>query len=132
MVISKKNSGGFTIVEMLLGIALLGIILPTLVIALNSIAILNENSKDLAIANIYAENKIEELRSIGFNSMTDGTTDITSQLPTSLGKLRSGSLVISTPVVGQKNIALSITVESRGRSKTLKYNSIIGELGVGQ
>ncbi len=132
MVVGKKNIHGFTIVEMLLGIALLGIILPTIVVALNTISILNENTKDLAIANIYAENKIEELRSIGFNSISNGTVSLTSSLPVSLGSLRTGSLIVSTPVAGQKNIALSITIESRGRTKTLNYSSVIGELGVGQ
>lgn len=132
MVVGKNNTQGFTIVEMLLGIALLGILLPTIIVALNTISTINENTKDLAVANIYAENKIEELRSIGYNSITNGTTSLTNSLPLSLGRYRTGSLTITTPVAGQKNIALSITVESRGDTKTLNYKSIIGELGVGQ
>jgi type II secretory pathway pseudopilin PulG len=132
MVVGKKNTQGFTVVEMLLGIALFAIIIPTLIVALNSISLINENSKDLAVANIFAENKIEELRSIGYNSIATGTTDMTSQLPTSLGRYRSGTLTITQSVAGQKSINLSITIESRSRTKTLNYRSIIGELGVGQ
>ena len=131
MVVGKNNSQGFTIVEMLLGIALFAILIPTLIVALNTISLLNENSKDLAIANIYAENKIEEMRSLGYNSIVAGTTNITAQLPTSLGKNRSGTLTV-TDATSQKSITLSITIESRGRTRTLNYKSIIGELGVGQ
>ena len=132
MVVGKKNTHGFTIVEMLLGIALFGILMPAMVVMLNSITMINENSKDLAIANIFAENKIEELRSIGFNSIPVSTVNLTGLLPTTLGRYRTGSYTVTTPVAGQKSIALTITIENRGRTKTLNYTSIIGELGVGQ
>ena len=128
----SSDSKGFTVVEMLLGIALFAIIIPTIILALNSITIINDSSKDLAIANIYAENKIEELRSIGYNSVPVSTVDITSTLPATLGKNRSGAYTVSAATTGQKQVTLTITVESRGKIKTLNYRSIIGELGVGQ
>ena len=128
----SPDSKGFTVVEMLLGIALFAIVIHTIILALNSITIINDSSKDLAIANIYAENKIEELRSIGYNSVPVSTVDITSTLPATLGKNRSGTYTVSTATAGQKQVTLTIIVESRGKIKTLNYRSIIGELGVGQ
>ena len=56
----RSNTSGFTVVEMLLGIALFAIIIPSIILAFNAISTLNDSSKDLAIANIYAENKMEE------------------------------------------------------------------------
>ena len=88
-------------VELLLGVALFGLLIPTIIIALNSISIINDTSKDIVIANIVAENKIEELRSIGYNSIPTGTVSITSTLPATLGKYRSGSYTVTTPVTGQ-------------------------------
>jgi type II secretory pathway pseudopilin PulG len=132
VMLKRRGGDGFTVVEMLLGIALFGIIIPTIILAMNAVSMLNENSKDLAIANIYAENKIEEFRSLGYNSLATGTTSVTAELPSALGKDRSGSYTVTTPVTGQKNISLTITIENRGRTKTLTYTTIIGELGVGQ
>ena len=128
----SRDSNGFTVVEMLLGIALFAIIIPTLILAMNSISILNDNSKDLAIANIYAENKIEELRSIGYNSVSVGTVSLTSSLPATLGKYRSGSYTVGNATAGQKDVSLTITIDARGTLRTLNYKSVIGELGVGQ
>ncbi len=128
----KLNSGGFTVVEMLLGIALFGVLIPAIVLGLNSVSILNDSSKDLAIANIYAENKIEELRSLGYNSLTNGTASITSTLPVTLGQSRTGYYSITSPVAGIKEVTLTITIATRGGTRTLNYKSDIGELGVGQ
>ncbi len=128
----KNGSKGFTVVEILLGIALFGVLIPAIVMGLNSVAILNDSSKDLAIANIYAENKMEELRSIGYNSISNGTVDITSTLPPTLGRARSGGYTISTPVSGIKEVTLFITIVHRGGTRTLNYRTNIGELGVGQ
>ena len=129
---TTSNTKGFTVVEMLLGIALFAIIIPTIIVAMNAISILNDNSKDLAIANIIAENKIEELRSIGYNSVNIGTVSLTASLPATLGKYRSGSYTVTSPTAGQKEITLTITIDARSKLKTLNYKSVIGELGVGQ
>lgn len=128
----KKNIRGFTLVEMLVGIALFGILIPAIVIGLNSVAILNDSSKDLAIANIYAENKMEELRSIGYNSIGTGTVDISSTLPATLGRSRSGVYSVTNNVPGIKEVHLTITIGTRGGTRTLNYKTDIGELGVGQ
>ena len=128
----KFKADGFTVVEMLLGIALFAILIPAVILALNSISTLNDSSKDLAISNIIAENKMEELRSIGFNSVPNGTTDITASMPLTLGANRSGSYTVTTPVAGQKQITINLVIQARGLSRTLNYRSVIGELGVGQ
>ena len=128
----RSDMSGFTVVEILLGIALFGILIPAIILALNSIAVINDASKDLVIANIYAENKIEELRSIGYNSIPVSTVSITSTLPVTLGKNRSGSYTVTNTTAGQKVITLTIVVQARGSTRTLNYRSIVGELGVGQ
>ena len=133
VILSKRyKTDGFTVVEMLLGIALFAILMPAIIVALTSISTLNDASKDLAIANIYAENKIEELRSIGYNSIGTGTVDITPTLPATLGKNRSGGYTITNTTLGQKQVTISITINARGKIRTLNYRSVIGELGVGQ
>ncbi len=132
MMFKKNKSEGFTVVEMLLGIALFAILIPAVVLAFNSIATLNDSSKDLAISNIFAENKMEELRSAGYNSVPVGTTDVTSTMPVTLGLNRSGTYTVTSAVAGQKVVTVTLVIQARGLSRTLNYRSIIGELGVGQ
>ncbi len=132
MVRINKKTGGFTVVEMLLGIALFGVLIPVIILGLNAVSVLNDSSKDLAIANIYAENKMEELRSIGFNTIGTGTVNISASLPATLGRTRSGSYTITAPNAGIKEVVLTITIVHRGGTKTLNYKTDIGELGVGQ
>ncbi len=124
---------GFTVVEMLLGISLFGILIPTIIIGLTSISTLNDAAKDVAIANIYAENKIEELRSLGYNSVATGTTSLTGSLPATLGISRSGSYTVTNATAGQKEITLTITITGRqSNSRTFNYRTVISEQGVGQ
>lgn len=131
-VMKKTNQFGFTIIELLLAVVLFAILIPSIIITLNSIAAANDNAKDVVIANIAAENKIEELRSLGYNSVPAGTTDFSSTLPETLGKPRSASYTINDSNPGLKEVNLSITFTSRRGTQTLNYKSLIGELGVGQ
>lgn len=93
---------------------------------------LSQRGRDLVIANAYIENKIEGLRSIGFAGLSDGTTDITSELPTELNAPRSGSYVISSPSSAVKRVVVTITYNDQGDNRTYSYTTYIGELGAGQ
>lgn len=128
----KLKQQGFTVVELLLAIALFAILIPTIIISLNTIAAANDNAKDTVIANIAAENKIEELRSLGYNSVDVGTTDFSSTLPATLGSPRTASYTVTNSVAGIKEITISISFTNRKGTGTLYYRSLISELGVGQ
>lgn len=75
---------------------------------------------------------MEELRSIGYNSIGTGTVNISNTLPITLGRTRSGYYTISSPNAGIKEVVLTLTIVHRGGTKTLNYKTDIGELGVGQ
>lgn len=131
MVTTLKSDSGFTIVELLITLAV-GAIFVT---SLNSIVIsqsyLGQRGRDVVIANAYAESKAEELRSIGFLGLSYGTTSITSELPSEL-KSASGSLVISSHSVSVKKAFMTISYSAQGTPRTISYTTLIGELGVGQ
>lgn len=128
----KTKQLGFTIIELLLGISLFAVLIPAVIISLNSIAAANDNAKDTVIANIAAENKIEELRSFGYNSINVGTVDFSSTLPQTLGTPRAASYTVTNDTAGLKEVSLSITFTNRRGSHTLNYKTLVGELGVGQ
>jgi prepilin-type N-terminal cleavage/methylation domain-containing protein len=128
----SKNQEGFTVVEIIVTIVVAAI----LVFAINSVfttqTYISQRGRDLALANAYTEGKVEELRSIGFLGLTDGTTNITSELPSELSNPRSGSLVITSQNAATKKAVITITYNEQGKPRTYTYTTYIGELGVGQ
>lgn len=128
----KHKESGFTAVELLIAIAVVGILVPTLSGFVTTLNKLNDRTRDLAIVNSLAENKVEGLRSIGFTALADGTTDFTSELPATIGGPKSAVYVISTPHTGMKQVDTTITYNDHGKTQTITYRTYIGELGVGQ
>lgn len=128
----KKEQSGFTVVELLLVIVVGSILVLSINTILTSHAYLSQRGRDLILANAYAELKMESLRSIGFLGLTDGTTDITNELPSELSNSRKGTLVISNFSPSVKQVLITITYNEQGKSRTYSYKSYIGELGVGQ
>jgi prepilin-type N-terminal cleavage/methylation domain-containing protein len=128
----NKNQEGFTIVELIVTLVVGAI----LVLALNTVfttqTYISQRGRDLVLANSYAEGKIEAIRSQGFLGLTDGTTDVTSELPAELNAPRSGSVTISSHNTSIKQVLLVINFNEQGKSRTYSYTTYVGELGVGQ
>lgn len=127
-----KLSKGFTVIEVLVGVALFGVVMPVIIYAVTSVANVNDRTADTTRANIIAEEKIETLRSAGFNSLSNGTTNFETELDVSFTSPRDASYTVSTPETGIKRIDISIEYTDDGIYRELKYASIISELGVAQ
>ncbi len=132
MIKHRNNLEGFTVIEVMVGIALFAIIIPSIIFAVVSLNQLNDRAADLTFANILAENKIESLRSAGFNSLNDGTYDFSSDLTPTFTSPRQANYVISTPEAGIKLIEVNIEYTQQGILRELQYKSLISELGVAQ
>jgi len=128
----KRVEGGYTIVELIVSM----VVATVLILALNAVVTshiyISQRNRDLVLANAYAESKVESLRSIGFLGLSDGTTDLTNELPSELSAPRSASQVISTQAVDIKLVTLTITYNEQGKSQTQIYKTFVGELGAGQ
>lgn len=127
-----RGSSGFTIVELLVTLAASGILIGAVSVVVNAQTSLAQRGRDLVIANAYAEGEFESLRSQGYLALTDGTTNITSDLPSELNAPRSGSLTISSQTPSVKRVVLSMTYNDQGDPRTYTYTTYVGELGVGQ
>lgn len=132
MKIKKLNSSGLTIVELLVTIAVAGIIISSLSEVVTGYLHLSQRGRYLNLANSYAEGEVESLRNQGYNSLSLGTTSLTSQLPSQLPSKSSASMTISSPYTGIKQVDLSVTYNDQGQAHTYNYTTYIGELGVGQ
>lgn len=128
----EKTEKGFTIIELLVAIAVVGILVPTLSGFVNTLNRLNDRARDLAIVNSLAENKVEGLRSMGFTALNDGTTTFTNELPPTIGSPKSASYVVSSPNSSTRQVDLSISYNDHGTTQTLTYRTYVGEVGVGQ
>lgn len=128
----NQDQYGYTLVEILVTIIVGAILVSSISLVVSNQSFLAQRGRDVTIANSYAENKVEELRSVGYLGLTDGTTNITSELPSELGSPRSASLVISTVTTGIKKAVLTISYNEQGATRTTSYTTLVGELGVGQ
>lgn len=127
----RKDQQGFTIIEMLVALALFAIIIPALTLGLSTLTQLNNRARDLTLISIIAENKIESLRSIGYNSVPTGTSTFTSELPGEIAGPKTATLTV-TQGTGQKIVDVSVQYTDYRKSRTILYKSIISETGVGQ
>lgn len=130
--VAKKTEQGFTIIELLVAIAVIGVLIPTLIGFVNTLNRFNDRARDLALVNSLAENKVEALRSAGYTGLNNGTTSFSSELSTSLGSPKSASYTVSTPNTGIKQVDIVISYNDHGSTQTVNYRTYIGELGVGQ
>jgi prepilin-type N-terminal cleavage/methylation domain-containing protein len=129
---ATRSSDGFTLVELLVSIAVAAIVTASLSQVVTSYVHVAQRGRYLNLANSYAEAKIESLRNTGYNGLTPGTTSLTSELPSQLPRSRSASMTIGSPSGGLKEVDLTVSYNDQGQSNSYTYTTYIGELGVGQ
>ncbi len=129
--ISIRNKRGFTTVELLLTI----IVGAIFVIGINTIytaqVSTNRRGRDNLLVSSFAESKVEALRSAGYLSLSNGTTNIDSELPDELIGA-TGTVVVSSYNTSVKKIDITINYSESGSTKTQSFTTFLGELGVGQ
>lgn len=126
-----SDSRGVTVVEILATIAVFALVIPSLYGSVVFLNILNRRAELLTQMNVLAENKLESLRSQGYNTVAVGITDFTTELPSNYQDPKSAQYDV-TEVDGLKTVEVQLTVTDRGKTYTHTYSSIIGELGVAQ
>ena len=128
----RDSQAGFTIVELLVAIAVIGIMVPSVVTLTASLGRLNDRARDMIIINSLAENKAEGLRSEGFTALNNSTVNFTNELPQTIGSPRSATYTITSPSSSIRQVDMHITYNDHGTTRTLTYRTYVGELGVGQ
>lgn len=128
----KLKSPGFTIIELLITIAVFGFVIPSMTGLINTINGLNDRARELSIINALVENKVESLRSISFVGVNNDTYDFTSELPPTLAKPREATYVVSSVTSSLKQVDITVKYNNQGNEKVINYRTYLGELGVGQ
>lgn len=128
----SERESGFTIVELIVSLVVGSLLVGAATLLSSAYYSLSARALSLTVANSFAENKVESLRSIGFLGLSDGTSDISAELPAELKGPKSGSVQISAESTSVKKIEISITYNDQGAPRNYSYSTYIGELGVGQ
>lgn len=130
--VRHEDQGGFSIIELLVSLSVLAIIIPVLTIGITSLVRLNDRARDLSLISVIAENKIESLRSIGYNSIAvNPSVDFSNELPSTLAPPKSASYSV-VESSGNKRIEVSISYTDDGVLKNIKYASVVSETGIAQ
>lgn len=127
-----KNENGFTLVEILIGIAVGAVIVGTLSQVTTTYVHISQRGRYLNLANSFIEGKVESLRNAGYNTLSNGTTSLTGSLPSDLPPSKNATMTISSPSAGIKEVDLAVSFKDQGHTNTYNYTTYIGELGVGQ
>jgi Tfp pilus assembly protein PilW len=127
-----KDQEGFSIVELVIAIVVGVLLILSMNFIVNNYIHLGQRGRNLTTANAYVEAKVEALRNAGYNGLNTGTTNLAAELPAQLTGPKSGTMVISQPQDGLKQIDISIAFNDNGNSRTYTYKTYVGELGVGQ
>lgn len=128
----SSDQSGFTVVELLVAIIVSAVVISTVNLAIINLVHISKRNRDLVLANAYVEGKVEALRSAGFKSLTNGTTNISSELPSGLTPPRTGTMVVSSVDAATEKVDISVSYNDQGTTRTYSYTTYIGELGVGQ
>lgn len=128
----NKKEFGFTLVELVVSIAVIGIVTTSVVSLFGSIQSTQRRTAYMETATRAAQRQMESLRNNNYNNLTAGQTiDFTGQLPTSL-KNRSGTVVVSEPSPGLKRVDISVAYYEGTTQQQVNLSSLVGILGITQ
>jgi prepilin-type N-terminal cleavage/methylation domain-containing protein len=124
-----SNRRGFSLVEVLIGMAILAIALGSAFTLSYTTARVTQRNQNLAAAASLAEFKLEELRNATYASVASGEDP---QLISSLGVAggifdRSWVVTDNTPATGLKSIAVTVSWAQWDDTQSYTLDGVIGQ-----
>jgi prepilin-type N-terminal cleavage/methylation domain-containing protein len=128
----SNQQAGFTIVELLVTIAIVGIVTASLSSIFISIRHIQQQTGYVDTATRAAQREIETLRNDNYASLTPGQSiNFTSQLPSSLPHA-SGNVQVSQPATDLRRVDVTVSYTSDGSQRSIVLSSLIGVIGITQ
>lgn len=126
------RQAGFTIVELLVTIAIVGITTASLSSLFISIRNVQQQTLHVDTATRAAQREIETLRNDNYALLTPGQTiNFTDQLPSSLLNA-SGTVQVSQPAADLRRVDVTVSYKSGGAQRSVQLSSLIGVIGITQ
>jgi prepilin-type N-terminal cleavage/methylation domain-containing protein len=135
-----ESEAGFSIVELLITLIVIGIAFGAFVVTFTSIQGINKKAIDVNNANESAYTKLEEYENKDFANIASTTPsgtlveveDFSSSLNTTLPKPRSAKVYINTKSPTLKHIVVSIKFGSGDSERVIEFASLIQKNGLGR
>lgn len=135
----KTSEGGFTVVELLVMLAVLVIVFTTFASSFSTIQTINKKAADVNTANQIAFAKVQEYENKPYsnlpNTVPQGSLiqveDFTASLPSTLQKPRSAIVYINTVSSTLKQIVVDVEYgDSTEQKHILEYTDFIQKNGL--
>lgn len=136
----NDNSEGFSIVELLITLIIIGVAFGAFITTFTSIQNINKKSLDINTANAAAFAKVQEYENKSFNNLNTTTPqgslvqveDFSGSLSTTLEKPRTGKVYINTISSTLKQVVVDIQFGSGASLRHIEYANFIQKNGLGR
>lgn len=129
----RHEHSGFSIIELLIVIAVFGISAGSIITLFTSIQGSQRRSEDLETARYAAELKIESMRNSNYNNLVPGESiDFTNELSADLPGPRTGTVVVSEPESGLRRVDVLVSYNNGPNQREVRLSSVIGAIGITQ
>ena len=129
----KKNARGFTIVEIVISTAVVGIIVAALSTLFLGIQRSQTQSNYKESATRAALRQVESLRNNNYNTLTPGVNiDFSADLSPKLPNGSTGTTVVSEPSPGLRRVDVTVAYPDGSEQREVTLSSLIGVIGITQ
>lgn len=133
MNMGHKREDGFTLVELLVTLLVVGVVVSSVAILLSTIQQGQRQTALLETATRAAQRQIEVLRNNQYGQLEpDQDIDFTDDLPATLPDPKTGTVEVSEPAPGLRRVDVTVTYREGGQDRSVELSSLIGVLGITQ
>ena len=136
----KQDNNGFSIVELLITLIVIGVLFGAFLISFTSIQNINKKATDINVGNQLAFAKVQEYENKDFNTLPatnpqgslQSVEDFSSSLPGTLESPRTGIVYINTVSPTLKQVVVNIQFGSGPSQRVIQYGNFIQKNGLGR
>jgi type II secretory pathway pseudopilin PulG len=130
---TKRGSAGFTIIELVVTMAFMGIVIVSLNELYTGLRQTNRTANNYTIALQVAQQLVEKYRNTPYNNIAVGTTDASSSLapyPSLLTPRSATTTVAVVDATGLKQVDVAVSYKDRTGIKNVQLRTLISYKGI--
>lgn len=135
-----KDARGFSVLELLITLIVIGVVFGAFMTTFTSIQSINKKSIDVSTANSIAFAKVQEYENKDFTSLPTTTPtgtlvqveDFGASLPTNLESPRTAKVYVNTISPTLKQVVVDINFGGGATQRIIQYATLIQKNGLGR